>query len=38
LVDLHRRDELAIALPGGLAELQRRYAMTIYPGLRLVDP
>jgi hypothetical protein len=38
LTDLHEKDELVIALPGGLAELQRRYAMTIRPGLRMVDP
>jgi hypothetical protein len=38
LVDLHEQNGLAIALPGGLAELQRRYAMTVRPGLRMVEP
>jgi hypothetical protein len=38
LVDLHEQNELAIALPGGVAELQRRYAMTIRPGLRVAEP
>ena len=37
LIALQEKGELTIALTGGLLELQRRYAMTIYPGLHMQE-
>ncbi|MDQ0380294.1 hypothetical protein [Amycolatopsis thermophila] len=38
LVELHDENSLVLGLPGGLAELQKRFAITIHPGLRMVGP
>ncbi|WP_157358675.1 hypothetical protein [Amycolatopsis sp. ATCC 39116] len=35
---LHTKGRLLIALSGGAAELRARYAFTVRPGMKLIDP